>query len=132
MQRASDSGMPATHKTGGLCYVDFAHYDCVYPSGEVGKCENDVTTMRNGKLFLDGNVDMSYADTQHYIFNPTEKNSECSDCTFLPICWGPCSRKRYLQLQQYGEISCEFLDKKRSMAELVRNIYLSHINSSLT
>lgn len=134
MNTAVKGGISASHKTGGLCYVDKAHYDCIYPSGEIGKCENGLKEMRNGKLLPHGKIDMTNADTLHYIYNPVIEDSDCKNCIYLPLCWGPCSQQRYISLRDYGCIKCSLSNKDASIGEQIRNMYISNrckINSSV-
>lgn len=98
-------GIKPSLKPFGLCYVDFKYYDCIYPSGELGKCENGIK-MNHGKLLPNGDVDYSNADTLHYKSIFEEKQHECHKCKFLPLCWGPCSQKRYIMLNKIKKISC--------------------------
>lgn len=128
MNLAKEAGISACHKTGGLCYVDNANYDCIYPSGQVGKCENGIKNIKNAYLKPDGKIDASEADTFHYIPTHITTKSECSDCKYLPICWGPCAKDRYLQLTQFGRIFCNKGKNYESLHELIRNKYLSDIH----
>ena len=125
MEAAKQHGLSSTHKTGGLCYVDQAHFDCVYPSGEVGKCENDAEGMAKGHLMPGGKVNWDNADTFHYIHNSVLTDSECKSCRHLPLCWGPCSRNRFTQLKDSGKITCFRSDDSNSINELIRNIFIS-------
>lgn len=129
MEIAKDNKLRCSHKTGGLCYVDFDHFDCIYPSGEIGKCENDIKDMRKGRINPDGTTDFEDADTAHYSFNPLEDESDCKECQYLPLCWGPCSQKRYIFLKETNKIKCMYKDRKNNIGEFIRNIHLSHVGA---
>ncbi|MCM1005949.1 MAG: SPASM domain-containing protein [Prevotella sp.] len=89
MNLFKSAGITPTLKPIGLCYVDMKHFDCIYPDGTVGKCNNDSNEIKPGILQNGGEVDFSDAHTTH--FQPTYEmsDSECAECNYLPICWGP-------------------------------------------
>lgn len=126
MDLAEDIGIIPSLKPTGLCYVDQLHYDCVYPSGVVGKCENGIKDMKHGILKNNGYIDFSNADTFHYksVYETTQ--SECKECKYLPFCWGPCSQKRYLQLKSSNILHCIFSEKEKSMSHAIVRSYLTH------
>lgn len=125
MDLAKRNGISSSHKTTGLCYVDFKHYDCIYPGGHVGKCENDVKDMRHGRLLPNGEIDFSSADKLHYLHRIVFENEDCKACKYLPMCWGPCSQQRYLHLKHFGKTTCRWNDKDAEMAVCLRNKYLT-------
>lgn len=125
MEMSSNIGILPTLKTGGLCYVDHKHYDCVYPNGMVGKCENGVKGMKHGAILEDGSIDRSLADTKHYKSAFETREAECQECSYLPLCWGPCSLHRYNKLQQSNYIKCVWADKHKEMSEAIKNKYLT-------
>lgn len=122
---AKEIGITPSLKPCGLCYVDHKHFDCVYPSGVVGKCENDVEGMKHGSLGSNGDIDYSTADTRHYTPTYEEKECECQRCKYFPFCWGPCSQKRYLQIKESGTIHCVWTDKESHMRKMICNTFLS-------
>lgn len=126
MELSEKMGVTPTLKPMGLCYVDFKHYDCVYPSGEIGKCENGITDMRHGLLKDNGEIDYSNAHTAHYLPTYECQDSECLKCKYLPFCWGPCSQKRFLLLQKGSKIGCLWENKDETLAEAIRNTYFTN------
>lgn len=125
MKMSSNIGIQPTLQPGGLCYVDHKHYDCVYPNGSVGKCENGIKGMRHGSILEDGSIDRSMADTKHYRPAFEADDSECKSCKYLPLCWGPCSQRRYQQLQQGDSIHCTWDNKDQQLSEIIINKYLT-------
>lgn len=118
-------GLTPTLKPVGLCYTDHKYFDCIYPSGTVGKCENGITDMKHGLILQNGEIDFKDADTAHYTPTFERTDVECSNCDYLPLCWGPCSQKRYLQLKNEGYIHCVWADKHETMSELIRNKHIT-------
>lgn len=125
MQLAKDIGITPSLKPVGLCYVDHKHFDSIYPSGVVGKCENGILGMKHGPILQDGNVDLDNADTQHYTPTYELPDVECSQCSYLPLCWGPCSKNRYLQLKEQGHVHCVWPDRHKTMSELIINKHIT-------
>ena len=125
MDLSKDIGLVPFLKSYGLCYVDKNHYDCVYPSGHVGKCENGIEGIKNALLLDDGLIDTSEVEDLHYKSIFETQNTDCLACKYLPICWGPCNRDRYSQLKRCGCISCVYDNKDDGIREPIRNIFLS-------
>lgn len=129
--------MDLLHKAGirpylkpcGLCYVDHANYDCIYPSGVVGKCENGIKGMKHGTLLSNGTIDRTNADTEYYVPAFETENSECKSCKYLPFCWGPCAPKRFVSLKNENKINCIWKNGNReeSIGELIINKHLNDI-----
>lgn len=127
MTMAHDIGLTPSLKPVGLCYVDHKHFDCVYPSCVAGKCDNGIEGMKHGILQQNGDVNYDNAETEHY--KPTFElaNVECSQCNYLPLCWGPCSQKRYLQLKKDGHIHCVWPDRHATVSEMIIHKHITDI-----
>lgn len=93
----------------GICYADWYNFDCVFPNGHVGKCDNHSPGKGPGILQTDGTIswmeDMSKYYTPH-IFD--DRQAMCTKCKHLPICWGPCISKREDMLRDKGTIECKY------------------------
>ena len=48
--------------------------------------------------------------------------SECDQCRFLPICWGPCVAKREDMLKNHGKILCQVADPEADLTANILNI----------
>lgn len=76
------------------CYVDNHHFNCIFPNGLVDKCDNEDPSKCRGYIGEDGEIiwkkELSYQNNTVFV-NP---HSECLQCHFLPICYGPCPRER--------------------------------------
>lgn len=109
----------------GMCYADQKHFDCIFPNGSCDKCDNGDISNTKGRITPNGDIfwDKGAKECHTPVFL---MQSECSDCRYLPICWGPCEIKREDMLQNKGIISCYINDKDSYMAEMVRNIYKNH------
>lgn len=127
MDRFIEIGIRPSLRPFGLCYVDQKYYDCIYPSGEVGKCENGITDMKHQTLDENGICDLSTAESTHYLSTYEQDKSECKDCEYLPLCWGPCSQKRYLMIKNFGSVNCIWNKSKRENAirDNIVNLYLN-------
>lgn len=97
-----------------LCYVDYRHFNCVFPNGKIGKCDNDKLENAKGILTEDGDIvwDVPYPFELHQSFG---ENSECVHCKYLPYCMGPCPFKRDEMIGQFGKIVCQYPDADNIM-----------------
>lgn len=108
-QKGIEAGMYTTLGNTGICYADWYNFDCVFPNGRVGKCDNHSPGKGPGILQTDGTIswmeDMSKYYTPH-IFD--DRQAMCTKCKHLPICWGPCISKREDMLRDKGTIECKY------------------------
>lgn len=97
-----------------LCYVDYRHFNCVFPNGRIGKCENEKLEKVKGILTEAGDIvwDTSYPFELH---QSLEENSNCFHCKYLPYCMGPCPFKRDEMIGQFGKIVCQYSDADNAM-----------------
>lgn len=97
-----------------LCYVDYTHFNCVFPNGKIGKCENDKLENAKGNLTESGDVvwDILYPFEIH---QSLEENSQCFHCKYLPYCMGPCPFKRDEMIGKFGKIVCQYIDADQAM-----------------
>lgn len=117
-----DSGLTPTLQTMGLCYADRVHYDCVFPNGHVGKCDNHAPEEQPGILQKDGTIlwerDMTDLYSPH-IFDG--KQTQCRECRHLPVCWGPCVVKRESMLMARDRIGCVHQHRDTEIERLILN-----------
>lgn len=126
MELTAGIGIRPSLKPGGFCYVDKAHFTCVYPSCTAGKCDNGVEGVRKARINADGTLDETDVETSHYKPAYEVPDSECSQCRYLPFCWGPCTQKRYLQLRDTGRVACPWGERKEAqIAEQIINRHLT-------
>lgn len=99
-----------------MCYVDYAHFNCIFPNGIVGKCEND--TMEDARGLLTDKGDIIWKESCPYeeatVFS---EGSECVECRHLPFCMGPCPQKRNNMYKERGRIVCQFQDATQTVEE---------------
>lgn len=115
-------GMYSSLATPGLCYTDRVHYDCVFPNGHVGKCDNHDPNDMPGIIQDDGSILWTEEMEDYYAVHLFDgKQSECHECRYLPICWGPCVAKREVMLRKDGKISCFHPDRERKMEWIILN-----------
>lgn len=123
-EMAKSIGLRPRFADAGMCYADQLNFDCVFPNGNVGKCDNHNPEMVGGRISDSGKVEWSGTNEA---FTPTVglEKSECVKCKYLPICWGPCVSKREKMLKERGGVHCQFADRDSFMANMIRN---KHIN----
>ncbi len=102
----------------GMCYTDRAHFNCIYPNGAVGKCDNEDMSAARGYLGDSGeivwNTDYPY-QTQSILDDAVS----CSQCKYLPICWGPCPKMRDEMIMKTGTVQCAFDDKEKKINKYI-------------
>lgn len=117
------SGMYSTLYTSGVCYADYEHFDCIFPQGYVGKCDNHSPEEAPGVLQDDGTIVWREDMSEYYspgLFS--EKQKECNSCRYLPLCFGPCVSKRENMLRKKGVISCVYENRERDMNRNIMNM----------
>lgn len=125
MQLASKIGLQPKLAEPGICYADQAMFECVFSNGRIGKCDNQSPTAANG--FINDNGDVEWNLESESVISFLEKaTSECHDCKYLPLCWGPCIAKRNKAHNDNRHVVCQYTDKDSEMANLIRNIHINH------
>lgn len=122
-RKGVDSGMYSTLYTSGVCYADYEHFDCVFPKGHVGKCDNHSPEDAPGILQDNGTIVWREDMTKFY--NPhlfDELQNVCNACRYLPLCFGPCVSKREIMLREKGMISCVYEDRDKDMTRHIVNM----------
>ena len=101
-----------------LCYVDFTHFNCIFPNGRVGKCDNDTLGNAKGAISDDGDIiwDDRYPFESHQSFS---EDCECYTCKHLPFCMGPCPFKRDKMIKEFGKVVCQFIDPEKNIQESI-------------
>lgn len=104
----------------GMCYVDKAHYETIFPNGRVGKCDNDNPERTHGLLKDDGTVvwEQPHIDVQKYLFC---EESDCKGCKHLLICYGPCSKRIEEMLEKNGKVVCFHNDSLSVIYDYIKN-----------
>ncbi len=108
----------------GLCYTDFKYFDCFFANGTVGKCDNIDPSELTSHIDSEGNVKFGKEEASFTPIMETEA-LECKQCSYLPICWGPCTAKRHPMLEGLKSIRCRFDDKHTDMPDSIRKIHLN-------
>lgn len=108
----------------GLCYVEGVYFETIYSDGHVGKCDNDDMYDAKGMLTDDGDVQWN----SEYLFaqkSVLDSKSQCSTCKYLPICWGPCPRRREEMIEAGNEITCTVPNIENDAKEYILNYIAS-------
>lgn len=101
-----------------ICYVDYAHFNCIFPNGRVDKCENENLEETKGLLTESGDIIWN-ATNAFEINNALSTTSECINCKHLPYCTGPCPFKRNEMFHKFGRIVCQFADAENTIKEQI-------------
>ncbi|MDE7496850.1 MAG: radical SAM protein [Muribaculaceae bacterium] len=105
----------------GFCYTDYADFDCIFPNGRVGKCDNHQLSDFPGILERDGNIKWEKPVEAFYNYHVfSGKGGECEECKYLPVCWGPCAVKREKMIEEQECITCLYGSERDR--ELSKNI----------
>lgn len=110
--------------TMGQCYVEGVYFETIYSDGHVGKCDNDDMNDAKGMLTEDGDVkwDSEYLFTRKTVLDP---KAQCVTCQHLPICWGPCPRRREAMIESGKEITCTVPNIENEAKEFILNYIAS-------
>ena len=94
----------------GCCYVDHKHFNCIFPNGRVGKCDN-IDPNSAGGIILD-NGEIFWENENHYIHYTVfdDTSCQCVNCNYLPLCYGPCPMERESAYMKEEKLKCRFGD----------------------
>lgn len=112
-----------------LCYVDFTHFNCIFPNGRVGKCDNDTLENTRGVISEDGDIiwDDRYPFERHQSFS---EDCECYTCKHLPFCMGPCPFKRDQMIKKFGKVVCLFTEPEENISKSIISYCENHYDIS--
>ncbi len=116
---SNDIGIVSQLPTCNLCYADCTNFNCIFPNGNVGKCDNESPMAAKGSID-GGDVTWSGDISAH---TPAFLNHTfpCRKCRYVPICWGPCVAKRAVMLNDDGLGHCQYADKDDEMKRFIIN-----------
>lgn len=87
------------------CYVDKQHYNAIYYTAEVEKC--DQIDMEHLRGFIDETGHIQWKEKplieDYDIF---AEDSECATCAYVPICLNGCPSQREKLIKRHGKIVC--------------------------
>lgn len=101
-----------------VCYVDYTHFNCIFPNGRVDKCENENLEDTKGALTESGEIVWS-ATNEFETHHALSTSSECANCKHLPYCTGSCPFKRNEMFNKFGKIVCQFADADNFIKEQI-------------
>lgn len=115
------------------CYVENINYNSIFPNGLVDKCDNNDPDNCRGNIAESGEIkwdeEISFFD--YNIFGNVK--SECLNCIYLPLCYGPCPKERELSYQNQQHLKCRFLNKDKKwhldILQYCKNITESNLTS---
>lgn len=130
---ALQQGLRSDIQTTGICYADKKHFNCVFPNGSVGKCDNH--DMNSVPTALDESGAIHWPESATHTRNAVlDADSICSKCNYAPFCWGPCASSRKMMLHKNGKLGCKYLnpeeDMKRFIIDHCKNVDSSRIAST--
>lgn len=102
---ADCDGYDARAQLPGMCYVANHHFNCFFPNGKVGKCDNENPNKANGTINENGEIiwHTEYSFLKKSLF---DEDSVCRECKHLPFCYGPCPDMQNKQIGESGNIQC--------------------------
>lgn len=106
MNQFKKKGYYVTHSIADMCYAEQFGFECILPDGSVGFCDNDDYSLMPGHLNSKGEVEWKKDKFLYDSTLFTENQEDCNNCTLLPICWGPCAKRRAAMWNKYGKIRC--------------------------
>lgn len=102
------------------CYVEKVHYHAIFPDGTVDRCSNVDMSQTCGMLHSDGTIRWKLRP-QECDYNVFTSESECRRCKYLPLCFGPCPKRRMFGGNNNGSIRCQYKDKDSIFASEIKN-----------
>ena len=128
--RSIETGIRPELPRPGICYSDQTHYDCIFPDGKVEKCDNESPSAARGVLKETGEIEWPGGAPSSHMTAFRQKDSECSECIYLPLCGGPCVAKRKNMLDRHGHVVCQYDNKRRQMEGMIKNIVRNNYAAS--
>lgn len=105
----------------GLCYADQKYFDCIFPNGKVEKCDNNPLEGCRGEITENGEIIWSgELDDLDNVFE--SQTSSCMECSYFPMCWGPCAGKRKYLKNKNGDYKCPYENKEEFMDSIIKNV----------
>ena len=134
---ARQIGIRPQFQTLGICYADFDNFDCVFPNGKIGKCDNANPQSKHVNGIIESNGILSWENEVNYslynIFDERINAHECMNCKYLPVCWGPCPMRREEMMEIHHKIICPYgSNKDNEIQKLILNQCLNLRNSIMT
>lgn len=109
------------------CYVDFKHFNSIFPNGCVDKCEDEKLEGLKGILTESG--DIVWSENHPFeTYLPLSENSECLQCKHVGFCMGPCPKKRNMMVKQYGRVVCK-IPGKHNKDKIIQDAILHYCES---
>ena len=104
------------------CYVEQTHYHAIFPDGRIDKCSNRGLAETRGYLLENGDIQWNTIPAENEI-NVFNYPSECLDCIYLPLCMGPCPRKREVLIRN-NKIHCHFEHKNQIFLDDIKHFHI--------
>ena len=118
IESAKDHSYITDSSSAGLCYVDFLHFNCVFPNGKIGKCDND--SLEKAQGYFTEQHDIKWKEPQDFIaHHQFSEDSPCLECKHLPFCCGPCPNLRNNMIKQYHKLTCQYKNPDKEMQEQI-------------
>ncbi|GHV44594.1 radical SAM/SPASM domain-containing protein [Bacteroidia bacterium] len=132
IEEANNAGFGAAYGSGGLsvgrfhnCYVSRYNYLSVNCDGKIYKCTARGYTNQYviGNFLDDGTIKWNVKELSKLYAKATFENTMCLNCTFLPICMGPCPQKMVEAEEQNIENICVMKLTEQSVKEKIIDLY---------
>ena len=112
-----------------VCYVDNGHFNCIFSNGEVDKCDNEDFENCRGRINIDGII--VWSELPHFLSHTViSHQNECTNCQYLPVCYGPCPVERDRASRTNNPLKCRFSNKDKVWKYRIYNYCKMHIRNS--
>lgn len=103
------------------CYSDKFYHRVINYDGYIYKCtaRNYNEENRIGVLKEDGIIELNSQKISNLFAKSTFENEKCLDCSFLPLCFGPCIQKNYEVRFKNANFKCLFDDAELSVNNFI-------------
>jgi len=93
-----------------ICYVNKLHFNTIYYTGGVDKCDKHGINELRGKI--NGNGDIEWNETPLINqYSPFDLSAPCGKCKYFPVCYCCCPVTREERIKKFGKIICGYEGK---------------------
>ena len=112
-----------------VCYVDNKHFNCIFSNGKVDKCDNEDFENCRGRINTNGQIVWSELPL-FFSHTVVSHQNECTNCKYLPLCYGPCPVERDRACKNNSPLKCRFSDKYKVWKYRIYNYCRIHIRNN--
>lgn len=114
----------------GTCYVDFKHFNCIFPNGHVDICDHEgLDKIGRAVLTEFGEIEWT-EELQCFKYNIDKENVYCNHCKHVLICGGPCPVSRNQLSPDFFTTQCCEKNMEQKMVQTIKDIYDVHVQKN--